>query len=100
MDINQSDTLHHTSAREDADERHICLLQLEVIRRALRLWTNPGDTVLTPFLGIGSEVVTALQMGRKGVGIELKPSYFQQAVRNAQAVEKAENQGDLFAAKE
>jgi DNA modification methylase len=98
MDINPTETLQYMSAREDEDERHICPLQLEVIRRALRMWTNPGDTVLTPFMGIGSEVVSALQMGRKAVGVELKRSYYEQAVRNAQGVEHAERQGSLFEA--
>lgn len=88
MDINQSDTLQHTSAREEKDERHICPLQLGVIRRGINLWTNKGDTVLTPFLGIGSEAVVALQHGRKAIGIELKESYYDQAVKNcAGAVE-------------
>lgn len=82
MDINPSDTLQHTSAREDKDERHICPLQLGVIRRALNLWTNPGDIVLTPFLGIGSEAVVALEYGRRAIGIELKDSYYRQAVAN------------------
>ena len=75
MDINPSDTLQASSAKEDKDERHICPLQLGVIRRGINLWTNPGDTVLTPFLGIGSEAVVALQQGRKAIGIELKSSY-------------------------
>lgn len=82
MDINPSDTLQHESAREEKDERHICPLQLEVIRRALRLWTNPGDTVLSPFTGIGSEGYCAVQTGRRFVGFELKRSYYEQAVRN------------------
>jgi len=82
MDINQSDTLNRAEAREDEDERHICPLQLGVIRRALKIWTNPGDTVLTPFAGIGSEVYVALQEGRRGIGIELKPKYFDVAKRN------------------
>lgn len=86
MDINPSDTLQHTSARDEKDERHICPLQLTVIRRALNLWTNPGDIVLTPFLGIGSESYVALEMGRRTIGIELKPSYFQQAVKNCASV--------------
>lgn len=85
-DINPSDTLQHTSARDEKDERHICPLQLTVIRRALNLWTNPGDIVLTPFLGIGSESYVALEMGRRTIGIELKPSYFQQAVKNCASV--------------
>ena len=90
MDINPSDTLQATSARDEKDERHICPLQLTVIRRALNLWTNPGDTVLTPFLGIGSEAYVALEMGRRAIGIELKPSYYQQAVRNCAGVTAVE----------
>lgn len=82
MDINPSDTLQKESAREEKDERHICPLQLGVIRRGINLWTNKGDVVLTPFLGIGSEAVVALQHGRKAIGIELKPSYYEQAVKN------------------
>jgi DNA modification methylase len=82
MDINPSDTLQYRSAREHNDERHICPLQLEVIRRAIRLWSNPGDLILSPFMGIGSEGHVALQMGRKFVGVELKPSYWEQAYRN------------------
>lgn len=82
MDINPSDTLQRTSCREEKDERHICPLQLGVIRRGINLWTNKGDTVLTPFLGIGSEAVVALEFGRKAIGIELKTSYYEQAVRN------------------
>lgn len=89
-DINPSDTLQATSARDEKDERHICPLQLTVIRRALNLWTNPGDTVLTPFLGIGSEAFVALQLGRRAIGIELKPSYFQQAVKNCASVVASE----------
>lgn len=90
MDIKASDTLQSKSAREAEDERHICPLQLGVIRRALNLWTNPGDFVLTPFLGIGSEAVVALEMGRKAVGIELKGSYFDQAVKNCAGVSAME----------
>ena len=82
MDINPSDTLQYRSAREHNDERHICPLQLEVIRRAVKLWTNPGDTVWSPFAGIGSEGFVALEMGRKFIGSELKKSYFEQACRN------------------
>lgn len=82
MDINPSDTLQYRSARAEEDERHVCPLQLEVIRRALRLWTNPGDIVLSPFAGIGSEGVAALEEGRRFVGAELKESYFGQASRN------------------
>ena len=85
-DINPSDTLQYRSARDNEDEKHICPLQLTVIRRALNLWTNPDDVVLTPFMGIGSEVVTALENGRKAVGVELKDSYYKQAEKNARAV--------------
>jgi DNA modification methylase len=85
MDIDSSDTLQYRSARENEDERHICPLQLGVIRRALELWTNPGDRVLSPFAGIGSEGVVALEMNRRFVGVELKKSYFGQASRNLKA---------------
>jgi DNA modification methylase len=82
MDINPSETLQYRSAREHDDERHIAPLQLEVIRRGVMLWTNPGDIVLSPFMGIGSEGYVSLQLGRKFVGVELKKSYFDQSVRN------------------
>ena len=81
-DINPNETLQHRSAREDKDERHICPLQLEVIRRIVRLWSAPGDVVLSPFAGIGSEGYVALQEGRRFIGAELKASYFAQAVKN------------------
>ncbi len=84
-DINPSDTLQASSARDEKDEKHICPLQLTVIKRALNLWTNPGDKVLTPFLGIGSEAVTALELGRFAIGIELKESWYNQAVKNCRA---------------
>ena len=93
-DINPSDTLRFRSAREHDDERHICPLQLEVIRRGIDLWTNLGDVVLSPFAGIGSEGYVAVEMGRKFVGIELKRSYYEQAVRNLQNVHVGN--GDLF----
>ena len=93
MDINPSDTLQYKSAREHDDERHICPLQLEVIRRGIKLWTNPGDVVLTPFLGIGSEVYTAVEMGRRGIGAELKESYFSQAAKNIASLSQ---QSDMF----
>jgi hypothetical protein len=87
-DINQTRTLQYRSARDEKDEVHISPLQLDVIERCIDLWSNPGDTVLTPFLGIGSEVYCAVEMGRKGLGIELKPSYFAQAVKNIAALER------------
>lgn len=86
MDINPSDTLQASSAREEKDERHICPLQLGVIRRALNLWTNKNDIVLTPFLGIGSEAVVSIEMGRRAIGCELKTSYYNQAVANCAGV--------------
>lgn len=82
MDINPSDTLQKESAREEADERHICPLQLQVIDRALQMWTNEGDTVLDPFAGIGSSGVVAIRRNRKFIGAELKASYFQQSRQN------------------
>jgi superfamily II DNA or RNA helicase/DNA modification methylase len=82
MDINPSDTLQFRSAREHDDERHICPLQLEVIRRGIRLWTNPGDSVWSPFVGIGSEGYVALQEGRTFIGSELKESYWRVACEN------------------
>jgi len=94
MDINPSDTLQYRSAREHNDERHIAPLQLEVIRRALKLWTNQGDTVLSPFMGIGSEGYCALQYGRRFIGAELKRSYWQQAVKNLTVAKT--DQGGLF----
>ena len=97
MDINPSDTLQYMSAREHDDEKHICPLQLEVIRRGLLLWSNPGDVVLSPFMGIGSEGYVALEMGRRFVGVELKQSYFTQATKNLAGVLTNRAQ-DLFSA--
>lgn len=81
-DIRQTRTLQYRNARDALDEAHISPLQLDVIERCIDLWSNPGDVVFTPFLGIGSEVFAAVEMGRLGVGVELKPSYFKQAVKN------------------
>lgn len=96
MDINQIRTLQYRGGRDEKDEVHISPLQLDVIERCIDLWSNPGDTVLTPFLGIGSEVYSAVEMGRKGIGFELKPSYFKQAVKNIAELHKAKTQ-NLFA---
>lgn len=96
MDINQSNTLQKQSAREQEDERHICPLQLDVIERALQLWTNPGDIVLSPFMGIGSEGYKALDMSRRFVGIELKESYYNVAVKNLQSASVRQEQESLF----
>lgn len=82
MDIDPGDTLQYTHARTEKDERHICPLQLGVIRRGIELWSNEGDTVLSPFAGIGSEGYVALEEGRKFVGFELKPEYFEWACKN------------------
>ena len=90
MDIRQSDTLQKKSARDDKDERHICPLQLEVIQRCIELWTNPNDIVLDPFAGIGSVPYTAVKMGRRGIGVELKESYYKQAVSNLDVAVKGD----------
>ena len=86
-DIRETKTLNVRVARDDADERHICPLQLDFIERCVRLWSNPGETVLSPFAGIGSEVYQAVKFGRRGLGIELKPSYWQTAVNNLRDLE-------------
>lgn len=82
MDIKQSDTLQRQSARQEQDEKHICPLQLEVIQRCIELWSNPGDIIFDPFAGIGSSPYTAIRLGRRGLGFELKQSYYEQAVKN------------------
>jgi hypothetical protein len=81
-DINPSNTLQYRSARDHNDERHICPLQLEVIERGIQLWSNPEDTILSPFMGIASEGHVAIKTGRKFIGIELKASYYNQSVKN------------------
>lgn len=93
MDIDPGDTLQYRSAREHDDERHICPLQLDVIRRGIDLWTNPGDIVLSPFAGIGSEGFVAIELQRRFIGIELKESYYRQAVAN---LSNAGKQQSLF----
>jgi hypothetical protein len=95
MDINPSDTLQYRSAREDNDERHIAPLQLQVIHRGIQLWSNPGDIVLSPFGGIGSEGYEAIKMDRKAVIIELKASYYEQACRNLEMAYKERHEGEL-----
>lgn len=81
MDIRQTDTLNVRAAKDNADEKHICPLQLDLIERALVMWSNPGDIVLSPFMGIGSEGVASLKVKRRFVGVELKESYFRQATK-------------------
>lgn len=97
-DINYSNTLNKNEARDGKDEKHICPLQLETIERAIALWSNEGDTVLTPFAGLGSEVYQAIKMGRKGIGFELKQSYFDAAVGNLKEAEFEAGQPLLFGA--
>lgn len=84
-DIRQMNVLNGKRACSDKDERHICPLQLDVIERAIHLWTNEGDTVFSPFAGIGSEGYCAVKMGRKFIGVELKPEYWQQAIKNLES---------------
>jgi DNA modification methylase len=96
MDINPSNTLQYMAARNEKDERHICPLQLDVIHRGIQLWSNPGDTVFTPFMGIGSEVYEAIKMNRKGIGFELKESYYDLAKKNLLSIIQEKNQISLF----
>lgn len=91
MDINQTNTLNVRMAKDNADEKHLCPLQLDLIERAVTLWSNPGNVVLSPFMGIGSEGVSSLKLKRKFIGIELKPSYFKHAVRYLEAAERQES---------
>jgi DNA modification methylase len=84
-DVRLERVLPYREARTEEDEKHVHPLQLDVIDRALVLWSNPGETVFTPFMGVGSEVYAAVCAGRRGVGVELKPSYFRQAIRNLEA---------------
>jgi DNA modification methylase len=96
MDISQGDVLSRKEARAEADERHIAPLQLTVIRRCCQLWTNPNDIVLSPFAGIGSEGYVAIEMGRKFIGIELKKSYYDQAVANLKIADRRRLESGLF----
>lgn len=96
MDIDYSNTLNAAKGRDENDEKHICPLQLDTIERAIILWSNEGDPVLTPFLGIGSEVYEAIKLNRFGIGFELKESYFNEAVKNCKAIESEKNQQTLF----
>lgn len=97
-DIRPNRLLPFKKAKGSDDEKHICPLQLDVIERCLALWSNPGDTVLTPFMGVGSEVCGSLAMGRKAIGIELKPTYYRQALRNIKAIPElfTNDDEDLF----
>jgi DNA modification methylase len=86
-DISETNTLRYYHARESSDEKHICPLQLETIERCVKLYSNPGETVFTPFMGIGSEAYTSVKYGRNAIGIELKDSYYKTAVNNLQSIE-------------
>jgi len=99
MDVRQTHTLNFREARDEKDEKHVCPLQLDTIARAVTLWSNPGEVVLSPFMGVGSEVYGAVKLGRRGIGVELKPSYFRQAVKNLKSLEvvkQHETTGSLF----
>lgn len=96
MDINQSRTLQHESARENNDEKHIAPLQLDVIDRVLELWSTAGDIVLSPFMGIGSEGYESVRLKRKFIGVELKESYFNVAANNMATAERLAVEIDLF----
>jgi len=97
MDIKRTNVLNnYKGAKNEKDEKHICPLQLDIIERCIALWSNKGETVFTPFLGIGSEVFQAVKMNRKGVGFELKESYFDLAKRNLASVVEEKNQISLF----
>ncbi len=97
FDVRETNTLNTAVARDSADERHICPLQLDLIERVLRLWSNRGELVLSPFGGIGSEGVVSIQQGRRFVGCELKPSYWRTAVANLRRAENEARAGTLFA---
>jgi DNA modification methylase len=94
-DIRQTRTLQYRGGRDEKDEQHISPLQLDVIDRCIDLWSNPGEKVFTPFLGIGSEVYSAVEMGRFGIGIELKETYFRQAKKNIAAMQE-KSKDNLF----
>lgn len=95
-DIRIDHVLDFEEARDLEDEKHVHPLQLDVIERAVILWSNPGEVVLTPFMGVGSECYGAVLNGRKAIGIELKPSYYRQAVRNMEAVKPQSIERGLF----
>lgn len=86
MDIRAGRLLPYRQARENDEEKHVCPLQLDVIERALTLWSNPGDTILTPFMGVGSEICMSLAMNRRAIGAELKTTYYNQALANIDGV--------------
>jgi DNA modification methylase len=99
-DVRLDRVLPYREARDSEDEKHVHPLQLDVIERCLVLWSNPGENVLTPFMGVGSEVYAAVVNGRRGIGVELKPSYYRQAVKNVEIAAQGrtihKDQSDLF----
>ena len=95
-DVRINNVLPFKESRDEEDEKHIHPLQLDVIDRCLVLWSNPGEVVLTPFMGVGSEVYCAVKQGRKGIGIELKESYYRQAIKNLQSIKTEEKQASLL----
>ena len=96
MDIKRTDVLNNSEGTAMGDEKHIAPLQLEVIHRLVNMYTNEGEVVFTPFMGIGSELYKSVQNGRKGIGIELKDSYFDVAVKNIRNAELNKTQLKLF----
>lgn len=96
QDLPETDVLNVKVARSDKDEKHLCPMPLNITRRALRMWSRKGDVVLSPFMGIGSEGVVSLEMGRKFIGVELNPAYFRQAKKNLADAENSGAVGDLF----
>jgi len=96
-DIRIDRVLPFRASRDEDDEKHVHPLQLDVIERVVTLWSNPGDTVLTPFMGVGSEVYIPVLLGRKGIGVELKPSYYRQSIANLRTINRVDEQPHLFA---
>ncbi len=94
-DVRLDRVLPFKEARDEEDEKHVHPLQLDVIDRCLALWSNPGEVIFTPFMGVGSEVYGAVMAGRRGIGVELKESYYRQAVKNVEAAAAADNHGQL-----
>lgn len=99
-DVRIDRVLRYKEARDSDDEKHMHPLQLDVIDRCIALWSNPGEKVLTPFMGVGSEVYSAVRNGRKAVGFELKPAYFRQAIKNLESVDDPAEATDLFGSME
>tara|TARA_R110002126_G_scaffold63681_2_gene163081 strand:+ start:83 stop:475 length:393 start_codon:yes stop_codon:yes gene_type:complete len=95
-DIRLGNVLPYKESRDPEDEKHVHPLQLDVIERAVVLWSNPGEAVLTPFMGVGSEAYGAVLNGRRAIGAELKTSYYNQAVKNLSSIEREVKSGDLF----